>query len=232
MDKEDLTFMKVVGSKAARLLRTRNPRLWEFFKKRCEENGEKPDSVLGRLALKFANSVIDGDGFADDVLSREIKLSVIVKRENIIKSIDDLIQIKKRLAIEEEDEIDKLVKSLIEAELKRATASPISMIQEKEEKPQKIVIDDNLLRQLSPEQLDQLERLVKYVKMEKVRAMKMGVEDVLKEVGNVEKGGKEMEEKEEGLGEQSEGDKGSCGGSWELDRHDTESREESISEVS
>lgn len=178
MDKEDKMFVKVVGEKGVRILKRRYPRLYELFAKRCEENGESPEKVLGRYALRFANSVIDGDEFADDVLDKEIKLTAIVTEEDLVEIAKTVKRIKEEL-FEEKDEIEDLIKSYIENELKKTTSSPLQMLaREEQQQPQQIVIDDNLLRQLSIEQLNQLEELVKYVKEEKLMSTKK-VEEVI-----------------------------------------------------
>jgi len=190
MDKEDRAFLKVVGDRAARVLKTRNVRLWSVFRQRCEENGEKPERVLGRTLLKFARSIVDGDEeFAEEMMGKTIKLSAITKKEKLIEKLDEIVKVKEKLSKTQTDELDELVKQLITAEIRRATASPLDMIQQ--QKPQEpIVIDANLLSMMPPEQLDALAELARAVKEEKMKAMQMTSEELVE-------GGEENAEEEE-----------------------------------
>lgn len=202
MDKEDRSFIREVGSRAARVLKMRNMKLWNEFRKRCEENGEKPESVLGTYLWRFAKSLIDEDGeFAEDLLGRTIKISALHRRESLIKSLDEIVEIKKRLETAESSAIDKLIERLIETEIARTVITPVDMLSQDTKKDDRIVIDENLLASLPQEQLDALEMLINKVKEEKAKAMSMSVDDITEEVDY----GEEEEDEYSGYGEDSNG---------------------------
>ena len=178
-DREDRLFMREVGARAARVLKTKNVRLWKIFKQRCEENGEKPESVLGRILLRFAKSVVEEDSeFAEDLLGRTIKLSALVKRDTLLKKLDELVEVKEKIATKSKSKIDELIEKLIEKEIERATSSPLDVIQQQPSQP--LVIDANLLATLPPEQLEALAELAIRVKEEKLKAMQMSSEEIEK----------------------------------------------------
>jgi len=75
MDREDRVFVKVVGSKMLKQLKTSNLRLYKVFMERCNENGDKPERVLGVRALNFAKSIVEDDGeYAESILGKTIKI--------------------------------------------------------------------------------------------------------------------------------------------------------------
>jgi len=194
VDKEDRLFLREVGAKAARVLKTKNVRLWKIFKQRCEENGEKPESVLGRILLRFAKSVVEEDSeFAEDLLGRTIKLSALVKRDTLLKKLDELVEVKEKIATKSKSKIDELIEKLIEKEIERATSSPLDVIQQQPSQP--LVIDANLLATLPPEQLEALAELAIRVKEEKLKAMQMSSEEIEK-LAEEEKAEPEISEEE------------------------------------
>ena len=212
MDAEDRLFVQVVGSKAVRTLKTRNIRLWNAFRERCEENSEKPESVLGRLLLKFVNSVLDGDSFHEELLDRTVNVTALTKKDNLIDTLNEILELKRKLTETGSDEIDKAIHKLITSEIERASKSPLEMITPAQQPQSKIVIDENLLHQLDPQSLDALAEMAKAVKEEKIKSMQVTsdqveevVEEEEKEVGEVAKekeGKKEVEEEVEGAEEE------------------------------
>lgn len=208
MDREDRMFVRVAGERSVRVLRSKNIKLWKVFRQRCEENGEKPETVLGRILYKFAKSVVEEDGeFAEDLLSRVVNISALRKREDIFKKLDELIEVKKKLEQSGSDELDALIKQLITTELTKATKSPVEMIMQgatatQSMPEQRIVIDEHSLASLDPQSLEALEHLVKKVKSEKMKAMSLTSEDIEKIVGG------EYVEREEAEEELGEGNKG------------------------
>jgi len=226
MDAEDRMFIRVVGSRAVKTLRSRNPKLWMVFKERCEENGEKPDAVLGRTLYRFAKSVVEEDGeFADELLGKVINISAFRKREDILSKVDELINIKKKLEQSSSSKLDSLIETLIEKEIARASTSPVDAMiggmqqQQAQAQQGRIVIDENTLAQLDPNSLEALEKLVKKVKSEKLKLSNLTAEQVeellggdvgdRKEEGKYEEKGEGEEEEEElgsGHSEGSEGD--------------------------
>lgn len=202
-DYEDRLFMKDVGAKAARVLKTKNIRLWSMFKQRCEENGEKPEHVLGKILLKFAKSVVEEEGeFAEDLLGRTIKLSALVKKDKLFEKLDEVIRMREKLSKTQTDEIDELVKELIKQEIKKATSSPLDIIQQQPQQP--LVIDANLLATLPPEQLEALAELALRVKEEKLKAMQLTSEELEKLEEEEEEEVEEAEAEEESEEEQPE----------------------------
>jgi len=181
MDREDRMFAKVVGEKALRTLRTRNVRLYQVFKKVCEENGEKPERVLGNILLRFAKSVVEGDTeFAEDVMSRTIKLSALAKREALVERVNELIDLKKKLSEGGSSRVDKLIENFIVKELESAMSSPLDVLKGRQQVPNKIVIDENVLAMMPPEQLDMLVNMAMKVKQEKMKAMQVTSEELEK----------------------------------------------------
>jgi len=204
MDKEDRIFIREVGSKAVRVLKTKNIRLWNAFKERCEENGEKPESVLGRYLLNFAKSILDGDGeFAEELLGKTIKVSALARRESMLESLDEILMIKKKLESVESSNIDKLIEKMIEMEISKAATSPIDMLkgvpQPQLQQEDVLVLDENTLATLPPEQLEALECIVKKVKEEKVKSMQKSAEEI-EEIVEEE----EVNEEHEEVGEEGE----------------------------
>jgi len=203
MDKEDRIFIREVGSKAVRVLKTKNIRLWNAFKERCEENGEKPESILGRYLLNFAKSILDGDGeFAEELLGKTIKVSALARRESMLESLDEILAIKKKLESVESSNIDKLIEKMIEIEISKAATSPIDMLKGVPQPQQEdvLVLDENTLASLPPEQLEALEYIVRKVKEEKVKSMQKSVEEIEEIVGEEE----EVNEEHEEVGEERE----------------------------
>jgi len=210
MDAEDRMFIRVVGSRAVKTLRSRNPKLWMVFKERCEENGEKPDAVLGRTLYRFAKSVVEEDGeFADELLGKVINISAFRKREDILSKVDELINIKKKLEQSSSSKLDSLIEKLIEREIEKAGTSPVDAMigGMQQQQAQKVVIDENTLAQLDPNSLEALEKLVKKVKSEKLKLSNLTAEQVEEllggDVGDRKEEGK-YEEKEEGEEEEEE----------------------------
>jgi len=215
MDNEDRLFIREVGKKAVRVLKTRNIRLWNEFKRRCEENSESPDTVLGTYIWRFAKSIVDEDGeFAEELLSKTIKLSALNKREDLLKSLDEIVAIKKKLESAETSSIDRLIERLIETEIAKSVVTPIDMIREPKEE-NRLVIDENVLATLPPKQLEALEYLISKVKEEKVKDMMKSVEDL----EEVLEGETEEEEEDEYSGD-SEDDNGSSEGVEEPSERD------------
>lgn len=215
MDNEDRLFIREVGKKAVRVLKNRNIRLWNEFKKRCEENSESPDTVLGTYIWRFAKSIVDEDGeFAEELLSKTIKLSALSRRDDLLKSLDEIVMIKKKLETAESSSIDRLIERLIESEIAKTVVTPMDMLKETKQE-NRIVIDENVLATLPPDQLEALEAMINKVKEEKVKATVSDV-DELEEVLDDEKeeeeeyrysGGSEDDNRSsEGIEEPSEGD--------------------------
>lgn len=203
MDEEDRLFVKVVGERSARLLKTKNVRMWTVFKQACDENGEKPEKVLGNILLKFAKSVVDKDGsFAEDIMGRSIKISAITRRDELFKRIDDIIGVRRKIfESDTSSNIDKIIEQMIIREISSASSNPLSLIQNQQQQvSQQIVIDSNLLASLGDNELDELEKMIKHVKESK-KSIK---EVVSNEVVNSE------EEEVESIGDDkvSEGDEG------------------------
>jgi len=193
LDREDRIFIREVGKRATRVLKTKNLRLWNEFKRRCDENGETPESVLGNYLYRFAKSILDEDGeFAEDLLGRTIKISALARRESMLESLDKIIAVKKKLEDMESSKIDKLIERMIEVEISKAAITPMDMIRGgvSEEKGNAIVLDENTLAALPPEQLELLEQVVRKVKEEKVKAMQVSAD----EIEEVIEGGEEEEE--------------------------------------
>lgn len=168
MDEEDRLFIKVVGEKAARLLKTKNIKLWSVFKNACDENNEKPERVLGSILLKFAKSVVDKDGsFAEDLLGRNIRLTAITKREELTKKVDEIIGLRKKiLESDTSSSIEKLIEQLVMRELSSASSPiPIPSLQPQQQQQNiSVVIDDKLLSSLSDSELDSLEEIIQKVR--------------------------------------------------------------------
>ena len=203
MDKEDRIFIREVGSKAVRVLKTKNIRLWNAFKERCEENGEKPESVLGRYLLNFAKSILDGDGeFAEELLGKTIRVSALARRESMLESLDEILAIKKKLESVESSNIDKLIEKMIEMEISKAATSPLDVIRGAPQPQQEdvLVLDENTLASLPPEQLEALEYIVRKVKEEKVKSMQKSAEEIDEIVEEEE----EVNEEHEEVGEERE----------------------------
>jgi len=203
MDKEDRIFIREVGSKAVRVLKTKNIRLWNAFKERCEENGEKPESVLGRYLLNFAKSILDGDGeFAEELLGKTIRVSALARRESMLESLDEILAIKKKLESVESSNIDKLIEKMIEMEISKAATSPLDVIRGAPQPQQEdvLVLDENTLASLPPEQLEALEYIVRKVKEEKVKSMQKSAEEIDEIVEEEE----EVNEEHEEVGEEGE----------------------------
>lgn len=199
MDYEDRLFIREVGARAARVLKTRNIRLWNEFKQRCDENGETPESVLGSYLYRFAKSIVDEDGeFAEELLEETIRISALSRRESLLKSLDEIVEVKKKLESAESSTIDKLIERLIETEIAKTAISPVDMIKADVAKQgQRVVIDENLLASLPPEQLELMEHLIRKVKEEKTKAQQLSADDIEKLLSKME----EVEnEEEEGAG--------------------------------
>lgn len=185
VDYEDRVFIKEVGNRAVKVLRTRNARLWSEFKKRCEENGERPETVLGMYLYRFAKSVVDEDGsFAEELLGTTVKLAALNKRSDLVEVLDQLVAIKEKLKTSESSTIDRLIEKLIETEIAKTALSPADVIASKQES--KIVIDENLLSSLTADQLDALEKLVKKVKEEKIKSVSKTSEEIEEIVGGAD----------------------------------------------
>lgn len=213
LDREDRLFLKEVGKKAVRVLKTRNLRLWNEFKKRCDENGETPESVLGSYLYRFAKSIVDEDGeFAEELLEETIRISALSRRESLLKSLDEIVEVKKKLESAETSKLDRLIEKLIETEIAKAAITPMDMIRQEPEKPEgAIVLDENTLAMLPPEQLELLERVVRKVKEEKVKAMSVSADEIYEMLGEDEEvieSDEEEEEEEDGYsGDSEDGDR-------------------------
>lgn len=222
MDREDKIFVQVVGSKALRTLKTRNIRLFNAFKERCKENGENPEKVLGRILLKFVNSVLDGDEFHEELLDKTINVSLLSRRKDMFENLKEIVEMKKLLSETESDEIDSLIKHLITKEIERASASPVDLLSQQQQQPQQIVIDENLLYQLDPASLDALAKMAEKVKMEKVKAMQVDSSRVEEVVDSGREEEVSEEEKEVEAGGLDKGVNGSGEGGEELSGSDVE----------
>lgn len=218
MDYEDRLFIREVGARAARVLKTRNIRLWNEFKQRCEENSEKPESVLGKYLYKFAKSLVEEDGeFAEELLETTIKMSALAKRKELLESLDEIVEVKKKLESAESSTIDKLIERLIETEIAKTAISPIDMIKADVAKQEhRIVIDENLLASLPPEQLELMEQLIRKVKEEKTKAKQLSADEIEKLLSKMEEVENEEEEEGTGYSEDSEDSYGSSEGVEEL----------------
>ena len=185
VDYEDRVFIKEVGNRAVKVLRTRNARLWNEFKKRCEENGERPETVLGMYLYRFAKSVVDEDGsFAEELLGTTVKLAALNKRSDLVEVLDQLVTIKEKLKTSESSTIDRLIEKLIETEIAKTALSPADVIASRQES--KVVIDENLLSSLTADQLDALEKLVKKVREEKIKSTTKTSEEIEEIVGGAD----------------------------------------------
>jgi len=199
LDREDRLFIKEVGKKAARVLKTKNLRLWNEFKRRCDENGESPESVLGNYLYRFAKSILDEDGeFAEDLIGRTIRISALARKEGVLESLDEIIAVKKKLEDMGSSKIDKLIEKMIEVEISKAAITPMDMIRggASEEKEGAVVLDENTLASLPPEQLELLEQVIRKVKEEKVKAMEVSADKIEEVIEGGEK--EEVEYSEDG----------------------------------
>lgn len=187
MDREDRKFVNIVGDKACKLIRTKNPKLWMVFRQACEENGEKPESVMGSMLLQLTKSILNGNKeYVEDVMNRTIKVSAIIKRDELSKKVDELINLRKKISSSEavSTNIDKLIEQLIVRELSNVSFTPTSMLQYIQQ-PQNVtvVIDDKLLSSMSDEELYTLRNIVDNV-IESRKAIKK-FEETSKEVTEV-----------------------------------------------
>jgi len=185
MDREDRVFVKVVGSKMLKQLKTSNLRLYKVFMERCNENGDKPERVLGVRALNFAKSIVEDDGeYAESILGKTIKISALQKREKLYEGLREMIEIRNLLSSSERDEIDSLISDLLKREIKKSASSPLDALQNTQQ-PSNIVIDENVLAQMPEDSLDALEDMIKRVKEMKEASRYVSSED-LEEVDELE----------------------------------------------
>lgn len=187
MDREDRRFVNIVGDKACKLIRTKNTKLWMVFRQACEENGEKPESVMGSMLLQLTKSILNGNkDYVEDVMNRTIKVSAVLKRDELGKKVDELINLKKKISSSEAvtTNIDKLIEQLIVRELSNVSFTPTSMLQSIQQ-PQNVtvVIDDKLLSSMSDDELHTLKNIVDGV-IESRKAIKK-LEKVSEEVTEV-----------------------------------------------
>jgi hypothetical protein len=178
--REDLLFIKEVGVRAAKHLQGRNIRLWTVFRERCKENGARPEWELGKILLEFSKSIINGEeDYANEILGTTVRVSALAKKRKMSEDIEELLNVRKKLKESAEPSAtDKMIQQLVDYQLKQATTSPISELTG-EKAEQEVVIDDNLLYQMTPEQLDLLSRVAEEVKQEKVRVSQMTVDEVI-----------------------------------------------------
>ncbi|MEM1544588.1 MAG: hypothetical protein QW795_07895 [Candidatus Bathyarchaeia archaeon] len=207
MDREDMIFIKIVGDRALKHLRTKNPRLFDVFMKACGENNEKPARVLGKILLKFTRGMANEDkSVVDSLLMRNIRVSAITKKDEIFKRIDEMLNLRKKLYESSGSTIDRLLEQLIERELSYASF-PHSFIQQQNPQ-QNIVIDTSVLSSLSDQELDALETMVKEIKESRkmVEEMKSRSEEVkVDEEEEADIGDDDIDKGDEGIVERSEG---------------------------
>ena len=120
----------------------------------------------------------------------------------MLESLDEILAIKKKLESVESSNIDKLIEKMIEIEISKAATSPIDMLKGVPQPQQEdvLVLDENTLASLPPEQLEALEYIVRKVKEEKVKSMQKSVEEIEEIVGEEE----EVNEEHEEVGEERE----------------------------
>jgi len=178
LDREDRIFIKEVGKKAAKMLKQRNIRLWLAFKQRCQENDSNPETELGKKLLLFTKSLLEDESYASEILSKTIKVSALQRKSDITEDIKTLVEVRNMLKESSSSETDKLINKLLDKAFE-TTASPFDVM----EKEEKIVIDDELLSQLTPEQLEQLAQAAKQIKEEKEALKRMKSEELIREIG-------------------------------------------------
>lgn len=130
--KNDGLIKREVGKEMAKVAKTQNPQMFQYFKRVCEEVGREPSDVFGEMAVRSLNN----EGYAQQVLDSEINMSQIKADEIRMEDVKYVKELTEELGLGQEEESQDPIDQLINKRLEMVTSSPLENLRTTGQNPE------------------------------------------------------------------------------------------------
>lgn len=128
----DGLIKREVGRELAKVMKTQNPQMFQYFENVCEELGRAPPDVFGEMAVRSLNS----EDYAQQVLNSEVNMGQIKADEIRMEDVKYVKQLSEELGLNETDSTKDPIDQLINQRLEMVTQSPLDNIRKGRESPE------------------------------------------------------------------------------------------------
>lgn len=125
----DGLIKREVGKEMAKVAKSQNPELYEYFVKVAEDVGRDPKDMFGEMVVMSLND----EEYADRIFSSEVNMRDLRADEIRLSDVKYVQTLMEELGINENNKTKDPVEQLIEQRLQSVTSSPLKQVRKKRE---------------------------------------------------------------------------------------------------